>query len=326
MFRHPKMTSKWKKVLWHVVSQIRSVKEIRVKWLQDTLDNKWLMHLTHMQFKFKLHIIYTSYGLCYKCFWVSVHFWLFRGCLSSEYPKRDIFHSKGSSRGTSSVLCGHAPSCMNPVVLTLLTLGHVQKGRHGVWFPSPLTYDPTKDHSWDFVALYVKTYNSQACTVQMGKTDFFYIHSFFPQDKDRFWNFLTLFPDFCIHTSKETFFWCLWGYWKVTLWLKKITFVEEYFWRFGMQSNVQRDLCLCWKTIVFSQYFLFTATHVLMDSKNKSFTKRSWCLPPSLLKIKQESGRDREKVSKCSSSSPLQPAPPFSQIVDERGYTGWGTC
>lgn len=63
------------------------------------------------------------------------------------------------------MLCGHAPSCLNPVVLTLLTPCHVQKGRHGVWFPSPLTYDQTKDYSEDFVALYVKALNSQACTV-----------------------------------------------------------------------------------------------------------------------------------------------------------------
>lgn len=86
-------------------------------------------------------------------------------CLGSNTPERAIFHSKSLRRGTSSVLCSHASSCMNPVVLTLLTLSHVQKVRHGVWFLSPLTYDPTKDHSWDFVALYLKAFNSQACTV-----------------------------------------------------------------------------------------------------------------------------------------------------------------
>lgn len=120
-----------------------------------------------MSLKFKLHITeyYITRGLR-----VSVHLY------SVQAPSipRDIFHSESSNRGTSSVLCGHAPSCMNPVVLTLLTPNHVQKGRLGVWFPSPLTYDPTKDHSRDFVALYAKAFNSQACTVHVGKTDFFF--------------------------------------------------------------------------------------------------------------------------------------------------------
>lgn len=97
------------------------------------------MHFKRISFTFTEHYV-SGFG-------VSVHFSVFKGCLSSKYPERHIFHSKSLRRGTSSVLCGHASSCMNPVVLTLLTPSHVQKGRHGVWFPSPLAYDPTKDHS-----------------------------------------------------------------------------------------------------------------------------------------------------------------------------------
>lgn len=158
------------------------------------------MHPTHMQLN--LNCISFTFTEDYIT-QIFVHFCLCRLCLSSEYPERDIFHSGSSSRRTSSVLCSHAPSCMNPVVLTLLTLCHVQKGRHGVWFPSPLTLDPTKDHSWDFVALYVKTFNSQACTVQLGKTCFFTLILFL---KDRLKKLFTLFPHLCIHASKDTCF------------------------------------------------------------------------------------------------------------------------
>lgn len=147
-------------------SQVMSVKEIRVRWLQCTLDHKWLMRWTHTQFDSNcVSFAFTDSCSCLQSFWISARYGAFKGCLSSEYPERDIFHSKSLRRGTSSVLCGHASSRMNPVVLTLLTPSHVQKGRHGVWFLSPLTYDPTKDHSWDFVALYLKAFNSQECTV-----------------------------------------------------------------------------------------------------------------------------------------------------------------
>lgn len=146
----------------YVVSQMWSVKEIRVKGLQSTLYNKWLMQPTHMQLNSNCISFTFTEDYVWRVFEVLS---LFKGCLSSEYPERDIFHSKSLSRGTSSVLCGHAPFCMNPVVLTLLTPSHVQKGRHGVWFPSPLTYNPTKDHSWAFVALYIKALNSRESAV-----------------------------------------------------------------------------------------------------------------------------------------------------------------